>query len=131
MKKKFNPNQIVLDLFPIEGVAARFEADIHAFKIAYWTGDGIQSPWLGEEMSEKFIKRLAMDAAVAKTGLREMMRRSPNWSESLQAWVLPFEIELRVKPRAVHEMIRAMWQNRAGYFLPDGENDDCCDRVKL
>lgn len=38
--------------------------------------------------SDNFVKRLARGAARAKEPLREMMRKSPAWDESLDAWVI-------------------------------------------
>ena len=36
MAKKFNPNQLELDFFPVKDVAKINEAQIREFKRAYW-----------------------------------------------------------------------------------------------
>lgn len=40
------------------------------------------------DISDKFISRLAQDCAVAKSGLREIFRRSKGWNEGLQAIIV-------------------------------------------
>lgn len=41
-----------------------------------------------DDVSEIFIDRLARDAVVAKSTLREMLRKSPAWNEKLQAVII-------------------------------------------
>lgn len=135
VKKKVNPNQITLNLFPIENVVIVNAAAIRDFRRAYWehTNELIA---ISDNISEDFIWRLACDAAKAKTALREMMVRSPHWRESLQAWVIPFETKVSVTTDAIRQMILDMWHDweyREGlqydwgnirqvveYFLPGG-----------
>lgn len=145
--KKFNPEkQIKLDLFPIEGVVVLNAAAIRDFKKAYWehTNAGLS---IRDNISEAFIWRLACDAAKAKTALREMMVRSEHWRESLQAWVIPFEVKIPVTKKDVARMVLDMWDDwrycdgltydggtvrqAVDYFLPRGtENPENVNAVE-
>lgn len=143
MKTKFNPNQLVLDLFPVESVAKVNEAHIIDFKRAYWAYSEIGLEYR-DNMSDEFIKRLARDAAESKTGLREMMRRSRKWREALQAWVIPISHTVKTTTDEVLSMIWQMWNDArptdnytwrdmsaaTTYFIPGGDNEESARAIE-
>ena len=54
----------------------------------YWKHSKLNEDEIKENVSYNFIDTLAEDAYYAKYNLRNMLRKSPNWNEELDAVVL-------------------------------------------
>lgn len=86
------------------------------FKDAYWAHTDVKREEIRDVMSEDFISVLAADALYAKEGLRNMMRHSQYWNESLQAWAIPLVHKHTPNPAKIESIVLDIWQLFGKYY---------------
>ena len=110
MKTKDFP-LIELDLAPTPAeVFGIIREQVIEFKDAYWAYTDVRRETIRDVMTEDFISVFSADALYAKAGLREMMRRSKYWNESLQAWVIPLVHKHTPNPAKIESLAMDIWQ---------------------
>ena len=116
MKTKDFP-LIELDLAPTPAeVFGIIREQVIEFKDAYWAYTDVRRETIRDVMTEDFISVFSANVLYAKAGLREMMRRSKYWNESLQAWVIPLVHKHTPNPAKIESLAMDIWQLFGKYY---------------